>query len=107
MFSKRYALLAILLLVTPVHAEWAREAYDNEHNDCVKACDKNNPSEHGKCVSYCDCAIGDIQTQFPDHELMVREAAQQKLPKSRGHPADDRQYLQSEGLRQAGEKAGD
>ena len=76
---KHYALIAILL-ATPVHARWVPETYSQEHNDCVKACDKNNPSDHGKCVSYCDCAIGDMQAQFPDHGQMVREVTQQKLP---------------------------
>lgn len=80
MFYKRCALIAILL-ATPVQAQWPQETYSQEHEDCVKACDKNT-AEHGKCISYCDCAIGEVQAQFPDHDRMIREVTQQKLPKS-------------------------
>jgi len=80
MAFKRYALLAIFL-ATPVYAQWAAETYNAEYESCLPACDKNNPTSHDKCVSYCRCSMDSAQTQFPDHEQMARDYAN-KVPET-------------------------
>ena len=72
-------LLAILLL-SPVHAEWARKDYASEYENCVPPCQKNNPRDQDKCLGYCRCVTDDMQTQFADHDLLMREVLEQKLP---------------------------
>jgi hypothetical protein len=79
MFLKRYAVMAIFLATTPAHAQWPQEAYSQEYDACVPACDKNNPSDHDKCIAYCHCVMDELQRQFPDHAQLVRELTQQKL----------------------------
>jgi hypothetical protein len=76
---KSYALLA-LLLVIPAHAEWTQRDYASEYDGCLPACDKNNPREHDRCVSYCRCVTDGAQTRFSDHNQFVRDIIQRKLP---------------------------
>jgi hypothetical protein len=80
MLFKRYAVMAIFLATTPAYAEWPPQAYSQEYDACVPACDKNNPSAHDKCTAYCHCVMDEMQTQFPDHAQLVRELTQEKRP---------------------------
>jgi hypothetical protein len=74
-----YALLMALLAV-PAHAEWAKKDYATEYDNCTPACYKNNPKAHDKCDSYCHCVTDGMQTQFSDHDQLMRDTVQQKMP---------------------------
>ena len=71
------ALLTVCLIV-PVQAEWAKKDYASEYDQCTPACYKNNPKAHDKCDSYCRCVTDDMQTQFSDHDQMIRDVVQDK-----------------------------
>lgn len=75
----RYALLA-LFLAAPAYAQWAPQVYTTEFEACVPPCDQNNPTSHDKCTAYCHCVMDQMQSQFPDHDALEREATQEKRP---------------------------
>jgi len=79
MIFQRFALAAIFL-AAPAYAEWAPRVYTGEYDACVAACDKNNPTQHDKCTGVCGCVMGALQSQFPDHDKLSRETAEQQLP---------------------------
>jgi hypothetical protein len=72
-----YALL-VAWLVVPAHAEWTKKDYASEYDNCTPACYKNNPKAHDKCDRYCRCVTDDMQTQFSDHDQMMRDVVQDK-----------------------------
>ena len=85
MTFKRYAQLVLFLapfLAAPAYAQWAPQVYTTEYEACVPPCDKNNPTSHGQCVSYCHCVMDAMQSQFPDHDALERAATQEKRPDS-------------------------
>jgi len=83
MTFKRYAqpaLFLALFLAAPAYAQWAPQVYSTEYEACVPPCDQNNPSSHDKCTAYCKCVMDQMQSQFPDHDALEREATQEKRP---------------------------
>jgi len=77
----RYAhrtLVLALFLTAPAYAQWAPQVYTTEFEACVPPCDSNNPTSHDKCVAYCHCVMDAMQSQFPDHDALEREATQEK-----------------------------
>jgi len=72
MSLKRYALAAIFLC-SPAFAQWPAQEYKAEYDSCVPSCDKNNPTRHDKCVSYCHCVMDSLQSKFPDHRQIERD----------------------------------
>ena len=74
-----HCVLMALLAAYPAQAEWAQKDYASEYDACVPNCDKNNPREHEKCVSYCGCVTDQMQAQYLDHNQLVQDAVQQKL----------------------------
>ena len=74
------AALPILLFAAVVHAEWAKQDYAREYDLCTPACYKNNPKQHDKCDSYCHCVTDDMQAQFSDHDRLMKDVVQERLP---------------------------
>ena len=74
----RCALLT-LLLVTPAYAEWTKSDSVREYEACLPACDKNNPRDRDKCVSYCGCVTREVQARFSSHPQLIRQVVEQKL----------------------------
>ncbi len=72
MSFKPYVLAAIFLC-TPAFAQWSPQVYNSEYQSCIQSCDKNNPTAHEKCVSYCRCVMDTMQTQYPDHDQIDRD----------------------------------
>ena len=79
---KKVACVLLTVLALPAHAEWAKKDYAAEYDQCTPACYKNNPKQHDKCDSYCHCITDDMQAQFSDHDQLIRNVAQEKLPTS-------------------------
>jgi len=73
-------LLLPIWLAGPAQAGWTQKDYASEYDGCLSGCDKNNPQEHEKCVKYCRCLTEGMQTQFPNHDELVRQPAHGKLP---------------------------
>lgn len=69
-----------LSLAGPTHAGWAQKDYAHEFESCVAGCDKSNPREHEKCVSYCGCVTDEMQVQFSDYDQFVRDTFERKRP---------------------------
>jgi len=80
MSLKRYAVMAILL-ATPAHAAWTPQQYSAEYQACIPPCEKNT-NDHANCENYCHCVMDGLQTEFPNHDQLVRDVIQQKLPNS-------------------------
>ena len=72
-------MLLPILLAGPAQAGWAQKDYISEYDGCLPSCDKTNPQEHDRCVSYCRCVIDGMQAQFGDHDQLMREVTEQKL----------------------------
>src|SRR5579871_5219776 len=72
--------LVAILLAGSAQAEWTKTDYAREYDNCLAACDKSNPREHDKCVSYCGCVTDGMEAQFSDRDRLTREAVQQKMP---------------------------
>lgn len=75
-----YSTLLAILLFGAARAEWAKKDASAEYDNCLPRCDENNPKEHGKCVSYCECVTDGMQVQFADHDQLVRQVTDQKMP---------------------------